>query len=137
MSHRYRSHSETRVPRLHNEALPRLRACCRFDSCRGHNVVFLNFTSVAPVKLVPVMITEVPTGPLIGTKDVIVGAGTVVTVKFPALVAVPSGVVTLIFASPANDRLGRAVEVYALAVSDKTSSSVRRAFATPAGLVWR
>jgi hypothetical protein len=60
-------------------------------------LVFLNFTSVAPVRLVPVMTTEVPTGPLIGTKEVIVGAGTVVTVKFTALVAVPSGVVTLIF----------------------------------------
>jgi hypothetical protein len=59
-------------------------------------LVFLNFTSVAPVRLVPVMITEVPTGPVIGTKEVIVGAGTVVTVKFPGLVAVPSGVVTLI-----------------------------------------
>jgi len=37
--------------------------------------VFLNFTSVAPVKLVPTMVTAVPTGPLIGEKDVMVGAG--------------------------------------------------------------
>jgi len=60
-------------------------------------LVFLNCTSVAPVKFFPVMTTVVPTGPLVGAKDVIVGAATVVTVKFAPLVAVPNGVVTLIF----------------------------------------
>jgi len=59
-------------------------------------LVFLNCTSVAPVKFFPVMTTVVPTGPLVGAKDVIVGAATVVTVKFAPLVAVPNGVVTLI-----------------------------------------
>jgi len=54
-----------------------------------------NFTEVAPVKPVPWIVTEVPTGPLVGVKDVIVGA--VVTVKSDALVAVPPGVVTVIF----------------------------------------
>jgi hypothetical protein len=54
-----------------------------------------NFTEVAPVKAVPLMVTTVPTGPLAGVKDVIVGA--VVTVKSDALVAVPPGVVTVIF----------------------------------------
>ena len=53
----------------------------------------LNCTWVAPVKLVPVMVTEVPTGPLVGVKLVMVGAG--ITVKLPLLVAVPPGVVTL------------------------------------------
>src|SRR5213596_330292 len=53
-----------------------------------------NFTEVAPVKPVPWIVTEVPTGPLVGVKDVIVGA--VVTVKSDALVAVPPGVVTVI-----------------------------------------
>src|SRR5207244_12931165 len=54
----------------------------------------LNVTPVAPVKLVPLMVTLVPTGPLAGVKLVIVGG--LITVKLPALVAVPPGVVTLI-----------------------------------------
>ena len=55
----------------------------------------LNFTAVAPVKLAPVIITFVPTGPLVGEKLVIEGAGTV-TVKLVELVPVPFAVVTLI-----------------------------------------
>src|SRR3974377_1509968 len=43
-------------------------------------LVPLNFTAVAPVKLAPVITTLVPTGPLVGEKLVIEGAGTV-TVK--------------------------------------------------------
>ena len=53
----------------------------------------VNATAVAPVKFVPLIVTLVPTGPLVGAKLVIVGAGT--TVKLLALVAVPPGVVTL------------------------------------------
>jgi len=52
----------------------------------------LNVTVVAPVKLVPPIVTLVPTGPLVGEKPVIVGALT--TVNALALVAVPPGVVT-------------------------------------------
>src|SRR5204863_1509538 len=52
-------------------------------------------TAVAPVKLVPVMVTTVPTGPLVGVNELIVG-GEVVTVKLLALVAVPAVVLTLI-----------------------------------------
>ena len=52
----------------------------------------LNATAVAPLKFVPLIVTLVPTGPLVGVKLVIVGAGT--TVKLLALVAVPPGVVT-------------------------------------------
>ena len=33
----------------------------------------LNFTEVVPVKFVPVTVTVVPTGPLVGVNDVIVG----------------------------------------------------------------
>src|SRR6266850_1969247 len=55
----------------------------------------LKATPVVPVKLVPLMVTLVPTGPLAGVKPVIVGG--LITVKLPALVAVPPGVVTLIF----------------------------------------
>src|SRR5438067_1500104 len=56
-------------------------------------LVPLNFTEVAPVKFVPVIVTLVPTGPLIGAKLVMFGG--FVTVKELLLVAVPSGVVTL------------------------------------------
>jgi hypothetical protein len=56
----------------------------------------LNETAVAPVKLVPLIWTEVPTGPLVGLNDVIVGAPVPVTVKFVELVAVPSGLATAI-----------------------------------------
>jgi hypothetical protein len=56
----------------------------------------LNRTLVAPVRFVPLIVTAVPTGPLDGLNDVIVGAEAV-TVKSPALVAVPPGVVAEIF----------------------------------------
>ena len=49
-----------------------------------------------PLKLVPVMTTCFPTGPNVGQKQVMVGAGAEVTVKFVALVPVPLGVVTRI-----------------------------------------
>jgi hypothetical protein len=53
----------------------------------------LNLTTVAPVKLVPLIVTLVPAGPLVGVKLVIVGG--IRTVKLLALVAVPPAVVTL------------------------------------------
>ena len=59
----------------------------------------LNATLVAPVKLVPLIVTLVPAGPLVGAKPVIVGGLT--TVKLLALVAVPPGVVTLSAPLPA------------------------------------
>jgi len=52
----------------------------------------LNVTAVAPLKLVPLIGTLVPTGPLAGAKPVIAGGGT--TVNALVLVAVPAGVVT-------------------------------------------
>src|SRR5258706_4068777 len=55
----------------------------------------LTVTALAPVKLVPVIVTLVPTGPLVGAKLVMVGGLTVVTVKTLLLVAVPPEVVTL------------------------------------------
>ena len=51
-------------------------------------------TAVALLKLVPVMVTLVPTRPLVGVKEVIVGA--TMTTKSAVLVAVPAGLVTLI-----------------------------------------
>jgi hypothetical protein len=44
--------------------------------------------------LVPLIVTRVPTGPLVGEKDVIVGTGAAVTVKVVGLVTVPSAFVT-------------------------------------------
>jgi hypothetical protein len=52
----------------------------------------LNLTELAPVKAVPVIVTLTPTFPLAGVKPVMLG----LTVKFPVLVTVPTGVVTLI-----------------------------------------
>ncbi len=53
----------------------------------------LNFTPVTPMKFVPVIVTEVPTRPLVGVNEVMVGAPAAVTVKFVELVAVPFGFV--------------------------------------------
>ena len=55
-----------------------------------------NVTADAPVKPVPVITTDVPTGPLVGLNDVMVGTGDGVTSKFVALVPVPSESVTAI-----------------------------------------
>ena len=59
-------------------------------------LVPLNVTFVAAVKWLPVIVTTVPTAPLVGLKDEIVGAGGVVTVKLVELDAVPPPVVTAI-----------------------------------------
>jgi len=56
-----------------------------------------NLTAVAPVKFVPLIVTDVPTGPLFGENEVIVGAAPLFTVNFVPLVSVPEGVVTEIF----------------------------------------
>jgi hypothetical protein len=52
----------------------------------------LKVTEEAPVKLVPVIVTEMPAGPLAGVKPVICGGG--ISVKLVVLVAVPATVVT-------------------------------------------
>src|SRR5215213_2559172 len=54
----------------------------------------LNATADAPVKLVPLIVTSVPTGPLDGVNPLIAGAEGGVTVKLAALVPVPAPVVT-------------------------------------------
>ena len=56
----------------------------------------LNFTAVAPLNLEPLIKTVTPTDPLVGEKEVMAGGIGAVTVKVPVLVAVPTGVVTLI-----------------------------------------
>jgi hypothetical protein len=49
-----------------------------------------NVTAVAPERLVPLIVTTVPTGPDVGEKPLTAG----LTVKEVALAAVPPGVVT-------------------------------------------
>ena len=56
----------------------------------------MNLTEDAPVKFVPVIATDVPTGPETGVNEAIVGGEDEITVKFAALVAVPLLVVTVI-----------------------------------------
>ena len=73
----------------------------------------MKVTAVAPVKLVPLIVTVVPTAPLVGVKLVIVGGG--ITVKVLLLVAVPPGVVTL--TGPVVAPLGTVAEIE---VSDVT-----------------
>jgi hypothetical protein len=59
--------------------------------------VVLNLTSLTSMKFVPVIVTAVATGPLVGENEAIVGAPGAVTVKFAELLAVPFSVVTEIF----------------------------------------
>jgi hypothetical protein len=68
--------------------------CVALLTVKAVAAVLLNLTAVAPVKFVPLTVTLVPTGPLVGVNDVTVGVGT--TVKLPLLVAVPPGAVTAI-----------------------------------------
>jgi hypothetical protein len=81
----------------------------------------LNVTLLAPVKCVPVIDTLVPTGPLVGVNDEIVGAagGVAVTVKAFVLVPVPPLVVTAI--GPVVAPLGT---VALIAVSEATANVV-------------
>lgn len=63
-------------------------------------VTLLNVTEVVvkpvPLKFVPVILTDVPTGPKVGVNEVMVGRGTGITVKLVALVRSPALVYTWI-----------------------------------------
>jgi hypothetical protein len=69
----------------------------------------LKVTDVAPVKLEPLMVTFVPVGPLVGEKLVIFAP---LIVNVPELVAVPDGVVTVIF--PVEAPLGTVAVIFTL-----------------------
>jgi hypothetical protein len=56
-------------------------------------LALLNVTAVAPVKFVPLIVTLLPTVPLVGLKLVTVGG--FITINEELLVAAPAGVVTL------------------------------------------
>ena len=77
-------------------------------------LVVLNFTELVvkvgavPLKFVPVIVTEVPTGPYSGVNEVIVGA---LTVKFVALVLCPAAVYTWIRPVVAPDGTTAVTEV--------------------------
>jgi hypothetical protein len=67
------------------------------DQLVGVAVVPLNLTVFVPCvepKLVPLMVTDVPTGPLVGERLVRVGVAEAVTVKVSALLATPPTVTT-------------------------------------------
>jgi hypothetical protein len=73
----------------------------------------LKLTAVAPVKALPVTITVVPRGPLVGEKLVIFG----LTLKLVVLVPVPPGVVTAI--GPVVAPLGTLVAMDVSFVTEK------------------
>lgn len=66
-------------------------------------LVSANLTLLTFERLVPVITTEVPTGPLVGEKDEMVGAAVGVTSKLVELVAVFGGLTTEIGPSVAPD----------------------------------
>jgi hypothetical protein len=82
----------------------------------------LNLTEVvvkpAPLKFVPLMVREVPTGPDVGENELIVGLDGVVTSKLLSLVAVPPGVVTRIFPSVAPEGTVAVILVEEFTVND-------------------
>src|SRR5438552_2324842 len=57
---------------------------------KGAAPVPLNVTAVAPVKFVPLIVTMVPTGPLVGVKLVIVGAFITVTLTAAEVAVLPA-----------------------------------------------
>lgn len=81
--------------------------------------VELNLTEVAPVKLVPVMVTAVPATPLAGVKLEIVGGS--VTVKLADEVAVPPGVVTAIL--PVLDPLATVAVIWVALSTENTPAA--------------
>ena len=72
-------------------------------------------TAVAPVKLVPVIVTRVPpaAGPLVGLRPVTTGAAATVYVNSSAgeTADVPPGVVTVTFTTPVPAGLSAVIEV--------------------------
>ena len=92
----------------------------------------LNFTPVAPRKLVPVRVTVAPIMPDVGVKLVTVGAG---TVKFPALVPVPLGPVTLILPVVAPTGTVVVIDVAETTANDVTGMALNFTAVAPRKLV--
>ena len=70
--------------------------------------MLLKATLVVPEKLLPKMVTMVPSGPVVGEKEVMMGGA--VMEKLVALTPVPSGVVTLM--GPEEAPLGTVAEIW-------------------------
>lgn len=87
----------------------------------GEALVPLNFTALVFTNLVPLIVTEVPTGPLIGENPVMSGSQEELTVKSSTLVPVPVGLVTATL--PVVAALGTVVVIL---LSDSTFKSSGR-----------
>ena len=93
----------------------------------------LKVTAVALPRLVPVMVTVLPTAPLTGVKLVIVGGP--MTVKLAALVPVPLGAVTLILPVVAPAGTTVVIDVAEATVNDATGVVLNITVVTPSKLV--
>ena len=61
-------------------------------------------------KLVPVMVTEVPTGPLVGEKEVMVGGGTIVFLNTDTVLPVPFATAKSALPSPSKSPIATDLE---------------------------
>ena len=86
----------------------------------------LNETPVMPVKLLPLMVTDVPTVPLVGVNDVMLGGR--ITVKFVALVPVPLELVTLM--GPLVAATGTVARICVLESMSKVAAAPLKSTAT-------
>jgi hypothetical protein len=84
--------------------------------------VRLNTTSLAPVRFVPLIVTNVPGAPLVGENELIVGLPAAATMKSVALVAVPPGVVT--WMGPVCVPLATVAEIFVLESTVKLSAAL-------------
>ena len=82
----------------------------------------MNATPVVPVKCVPVTVTEVDVVPLVGVKELIVGAAAPLTVKLPLLMAVKPLLVALI--GPVVAPLGTLVVIWVSETTVKVAEMV-------------
>jgi hypothetical protein len=78
--------------------------------------VTLNLTAVVPAKFEPLIVTDVPTGPLVGEKLVMLGAQEEPTMKSLVLSSDPSGVVTLTLPVVAPAGTFAVIELFELTV---------------------
>jgi hypothetical protein len=107
-------------------------AICALETIEKTATVPLNFTAEVPANPVPLIVTDVPTAPLVGLNELMVGC--TITVKSCEEVAVPLGVVTLIF--PVVEPLGTLVVICVLEFTVKVAEVVLKATAVaPAKLI--
>src|ERR1700722_7957550 len=100
-------------------------------------LVVPNFTAVAPVKLLPVIVTDVPpeAGPVVGEIDVTAGATTYVKWSLGAVTLVPPGVVTVMSTVPAPAGAVAVIDVAELTVKPVALATPNFTTVAPARLV--